>query len=254
MPTYRMPTYRRNFIDPVIFRLDFPVAIESLLAGERPTEFQRAILGAFPVPEDSPRLQQMLEMTPAGVRQVQHREWTRFQFYDADRGSAVTLEPSFLAIEEKNYRGFQRFRGLLELVVNQLFQVWPQTAVNRIGLRYVNKIEPEDGDPLDWGMYINEALIAALQLLGDPDSLSRLVITAEFRGEDYRARVRAGLPNPDFPGLIRRKQFLLDIDVYQQQAIDESDIMGMVDAFHDIATRHFESSITDGLREYLDRE
>jgi len=249
-----MPTYRRNFIDPVVFRLDFPIEIESLLAGERPTEFQRAILGMFPVPEESPRLQQMLEMSPAGVSQVQHREWTRYQFYDADRGSVVALEPSFLAIEQKNYRGFQWFRGLVEGVVNQLFEAWPQIAVNRIGLRYVNKIEPEDGDPLDWAMYINEALIAALQFLGDPDSLSRLVITAEFRGENYRARVHAGIPNTDFPGLIRRKQFILDIDVYQQQAIDQSDIMGMVDVFHDIATQHFESSITDGLREYLDRE
>lgn len=249
-----MPTYRRNFIAPVIFRLDFVVAIESVLGRERPSRFHRAILTGFPVPEEFPMLEQTVEMSPSGVSGVQRREWRRYQYSDADKVSMVILEPSFVAIEQKNYSGFQQFRALVELVVNQLFQVWPQTAANRIGLRYVNKIEPEDGNPLDWATYINQDLIAALRLLGDPARLSRLVTVAEFRGEDYRARVRAGIPNPDFPGLIRRKQFLLDIDVYQQQEVDQTDIMDILDAFHDIATEHFESSITDGLREYLDRE
>lgn len=249
-----MPTYRRNFIDPVIFRLDFPVAIESLLARQRPSEFQRAILTAFPVPEEFPTVEQLVEISPEGVRQVRSREWIRYQFSDADRTSVVSLEPSFVAVQQKSYTGFQQFRALIESVVNELFRVWPETAVNRIGLRYVNKIEPENGDPLDWATYINEYLVAVLRLLGDRDTLSRLVTTAEFRGEDYRARIRAGIANPDFPGLIRRKQYLLDIDVYQRQAIDQPDIMATVDTFHDVATRHFETSITNGLREYLNTE
>ena len=62
------------------------------------------------------------------------------------------------------------------------------------------------------------------------------------------------MPNSDFPGLVRQRNFLIDIDVYIQEALEPDEIRRHLQRFRDIVIQYFVKAITRKLRDYLDRD
>ena len=91
-------------------------------------------------------------------------------------------------------------------------------------------------------------MLGLLQRFNDREHVNRLFNTVESRYDDLGVRFNFGLPNPDFPALIRRRVFVLDIDAYVQGAQDRNDIVANMDRAHDRIQQLFEESITDELR------
>jgi uncharacterized protein (TIGR04255 family) len=247
-------TYKRNFIKSVIFRLDFPIPVLSLAEGKRPTEFQRAVLKSFPLREEKKTVLQQVELTPDSV--ASHRSEAKlFSFFDPDRTTQIGLAPTFMWVEQTAYRGFEQFEALTSIGIDGLFRTWPDTAVNRLGLRYINGIdEPREASPTDWNEFIQPKLLEALSVFPGSENLARFLVQAEVRGDDYRLRLVTGMPNPDFPGLVRQRNFLIDIDVYIQEALDQGEIKEKLQKFHGIVIQYFEKAITQKFRVYLDRD
>jgi uncharacterized protein (TIGR04255 family) len=246
--------YKRHFIKSVIFRIDFPIPIPSLDALERPNDFQRAVLNSFPILEETKMFKQETKMSPEGMVNNQ-KESRLYNFYNSDRTCHIGLESSFLFIEHTRYAGYDDFISLEELVFNSLFTSWPDTPVNRLGLRYLNEINlPNPTDILNWSQYINPNLLSALGLFGGSDKLTRYIVHSEFRSNDHFARIVTGIPNPDYPGLIRQRKFVIDIDLYTNEAVDKQEIRPKLDIYHDAVISYFENSITQPLRDYMDAE
>lgn len=243
--------YKRHFIKNVIFRIDFPIAIQSLEACERPVEFQRAVLGEFPILEEQNTVKQEVQLSADGVRSTQ-KEARLYTFHNSNRTCKIGLEYSFLFLEDTDYQGFDAFSRLVDLAVNSLYTIWPNIPVNRLGLRYLNEISiPGINAVTEWERFINSGLLAAINLYGS-EKLSRYIVQTEFKGEDYSARILTGIPNPDYPGLIRQQQFIVDLDLYTNEAIERQDIRLRIDRYHEAIINYFENSITQSLREYMD--
>ena len=246
--------YRRHYIKAVVFRIDFPIPIPSIDNSERPAEFQRRVLEVFPIQEETKTYKQMAQFSPAGV-QGQSKESILYTFYNSDHTCKIGLDSNFMFIEHTGYQGFENFSNLVTLATNSIFEIWPATVVNRLGLRYVNEITiPSGRDVLDWSGYINGQLLSAIGLYANADNMSRFLVQTEMRSADYFARILAGILNPDYPGIIRKGLFNIDIDIYTNEAVDKQDIRQKVETYHDAVINIFESSITQGLRDFMDAE
>lgn len=246
-------TYKRNFIKSVIFRLDFPIPIPSLAEGTPPAHFQRAVLKSFPLSEEKKTILQQVKLTPDDVTHLR-TEAKQYGFFDPDRTTQIGLAPTFLWVEQTVYKGFERFEALVRIAIDSLFGTWPDTTINRLGLRYINAIdEPREACAIEWSDFIQPQLLGALSVLPDSEKLARFLVQAEMRGDDHRSRLIAGMPNPDFPGLVRQRNFLIDIDVYIQEALEQDEIEQTLEKFHDIVIQYFERAITQKFRDYLDR-
>jgi uncharacterized protein (TIGR04255 family) len=66
--------------------------------------------------------------------------------------------------------------------------------------------------------------------------------------DDIDIRVQAGMPNPDYPAVMKRPQFVLDLDAYVSLAHDLPQSGGYMDQAHEHIQALFERSITDRLR------
>ena len=58
--------------------------------------------------------------------------------------------------------------------------------------------------------------------------------------------------NPDYPAQIKKKIFILDMDVYFNGILNKSDILDHFPKFHSSIQDLFEDSITDAYRRILD--
>jgi uncharacterized protein (TIGR04255 family) len=70
-------------------------------------------------------------------------------------------------------------------------------------------------------------------------------------GPDIDLRFQFRMPNQDYPAVMRRPQFVLDIDAYTQVAHPLQDSMNYMGSTHEHIQRLFEQSIADNLREVM---
>jgi uncharacterized protein (TIGR04255 family) len=84
-----------------------------------------------------------------------------------------------------------------------------------------------------------------------PRQLTRLIQVAELKYDDLDMRFQFGMPNPDYPAMMKRPQFVLDLDAYVQTAHDLGDSLQYMEQAHGLIQGLFERSITDQLRERM---
>jgi uncharacterized protein (TIGR04255 family) len=244
--------YKSHFIKSVVFRIDFPIPIPSLEALEKPIEFQRAVLGTFPIMEETKVVKGEVQFTPQGVNTKQKDKFL-FNFKNPEKTCTLGLTSEFLFIEHTKYDGYENFIRLVELATNSLFRLWPTTPINRLGLRYQNEINiPNPQNRLDWSQFISPRLLSAQGLFGGTDKLTRYIVHSEVKTDDYFGRIVTGIPNPDYPGTIQQRQFVIDIDIYLSEAIDQQEIKPKLDLFHDAIIGYFETAIEQPLRDHMD--
>src|SRR5262249_24844352 len=88
-------------------------------------------------------------------------------------------------------------------------------------------------------------------LLLQPNNLTRSLRLAEFKYDDLDLRFTSGMPNPDYPAVMKRPMFVLDLDAYVQTAHDISESLKYMDKAHELIQDFFEKSIKNALRERM---
>jgi uncharacterized protein (TIGR04255 family) len=137
-------------------------------------------------------------------------------------------------------------------VVDAVGKAFPDVKASRFGLRYINIIEISDlADPTSWGDYIAPQLLGTMPFFTQPRLLTRLIQVTELKHEDIDLRFQFGMPNSDYPAIMKRPQFVLDIDAYVQTAHDLGDSLQYMEQAHGLIQNLFERSITDRLRERM---
>lgn len=245
-----MPETPAHYIRRAVFRLDFPVGIPELHSESRPIAFQKALLGRFPIMEEQPQSGFELQLGPASAEPVKLKK-TTYHFRSADGACRASLDADFLSVHTTQFTAFEEFRPLVEMVVNGLSVAYPDTAINRVGLRYINVIPPEvaqEGSGLN--DLVEDDLLTPLARYAD-DHLSRVVTTAELLDGAKRTRIVTGYANPDYPGLLLRREFLIDIDVYTQQSVTSDGILSLLDDFQETAKTAFLRSVKGRLSELV---
>lgn len=247
-----MANYKNNYLDQVIFRIDFTREIDH--SQKSTTSFYTGIKDIFPHKEDIKNtiLEASFSQEKGGRKISQaERDVINYRFTDESKNIILGLDPTTLFIEVKLYTNFDDLSSKIDLVLDNLKRCYGNLIIKRTGLRYINTIVLNQGDPLGWANLINDNLISMLNFPADKSELSRSMGLIELNKDSHYVRFQFGLPNREFPNPISRREFILDYDCYNDDEIEISDVSDNVLLFHDNILSLYEESISDGLREIM---
>ena len=172
-------------------------------------------------------------------------------FHGKEREKSLIIEPSAVIQTARKYGTYEVFIEEITDVLAAFFANYKDLSASRVGLRYVNIIEPEDEDPLAWIAYINEGILGIIDFHEEKHCVTRAFHILEYNFDGQAIRYQFGIANPDFPAAIKRKQFVLDIDSYFNGAFERQEIMGTPLKSHEKIQELFEKSITDTTRSLM---
>ncbi len=241
--------YRKNFLSEVIARIDFASPIHRI-AKDLPSRISTAALKAFPIQEPRKAIAQHLQISQQNVT-TENVELTEWHFFGKEREKQLVLVNESLFVTYTRYENYSSFRDDFLNILEVFFKDFPECVPNRLGLRYINKISIQNGDPFSWEEYINASLLSILNFSTNKTQISRAFSNLEFNHGDFNVRFQFGMHNPDFPAIIRQRHFILDYDAYHQGLQNPQDIGHNLDRYHEQIQLLFENSIKDSFRERL---
>jgi uncharacterized protein (TIGR04255 family) len=238
--------YESPFLKEVIVRIDFASPVEAL-SGNIPSKIGNEALSRFPISEPRKMLTQELQFSD---KKLSHRrqEFMEWNYHGIDREKRLKIAPNFVLASFFRYSSYELLKDDFVSIIEKIFSAYPDLRGSRLGLRYINKLDPRDANPFEWAAYIDQRILGLFSRFTDREHITRLFNITEFKYDDIQVKFQFGAPNPDFPAVIRRPLFVLDIDAYVQGLQDFAEITGNMDRAHDRIQTLFEESITDELR------
>ena len=246
---YEDSCYNNSFLKAVILRVDFPTPVPSL-TNELPVKLANAALERFPIQEPRKTRSHELMVSPEKIQHTQS-EAIEWHFHGRQRDKTLTIGPTVLLVNRGRYSTYEELREEFDAVLKTLFSLEPEIEGSRLGLRYINQIEIGDDEPLRWSKYIDNRLLGLFDRFTDPTVLTRAMHVVEFQHGEIGLKFQFGMPNPDFPSPIRRRQFVLDFNGYVQGPQGLEELSSNIEAAHERIQDLFEQSITDDLREAM---
>lgn len=244
--------YKRTFLRQVICRIDYASPLKEMSQRLSPDVYSRAIL-TFPIAEPKPfstavfRIQVGRPSQPMPPAQ----KGTNWIFHGERREKSIAFAPDHLDITYREYQDFEQLQADCIEVLQTLGSAYPILQAKRVGLRYVNNVQLNDPEPLNWSGLIAAPFLAGFGIVPDKENLARVFNTVVVMRDDIQLICQYGIHNPDFPARIRKKQFILDFDAGRSGPTDWSDIPALLNRQHEMAQTLFESSITDALRSQM---
>lgn len=228
-----------NFLKQVILRLDFAGEINR--SQQVLDEIKRAVSDVLP--EFETRDIVSVEMTVDQTQKTtKEKRFKSFFLRNNATNNSLILEPNAIIFDLKKYNNYEEFKGLVHKVIPNLGEQSPSIKVSRMGLRYINQIIIDEGNPFDWTELIKKPLICSLDFIEDRDELSRSVGLIEITKSDYYIKFQYGWFNSEFPNPIAKKEFLLDYDCYSKNETDISSIFSQIGILHEEIKELFKRS------------
>lgn len=246
--------YSKNPISEVIFKLNFSSLIN---VEENIDEFHEKIKEKFPFSdiESEPKFSINIKNQEGEIK-TSFNPIIWYFFIDEDQNnSPVILEITkdyvlldFNTSIEK-YSGFDDLKEYIILLIDAI-SVFNIQETNSLGLRYINTIKCNEGNPIKWEGLINNNLLFD-SLLDKYDSPSRLMSQFIFEKNNFNINFNFGIFNREFPNPIARKEFILDFDCICQDEISIYNIQNVINEMHDTILELFEENITDKYAKYI---
>ncbi len=212
--------YPRNLIKTAVCELRFPTLLE--IEEKPPRVFQQKIRKLYPFYE--PQIFASLGNDDASDREH------RYLFRSKDQKWTISLKSSAIAIETKKYVDFQDFFSRLTQILESAKDLIDSDFFTRVGLRYINEIQIEDGDLNGW---VRDDLVLPLVngVLGEASTLTS-VTQGYIEGGQYTFRQAFNNKNVDtskekFPA------YVLDTDYFQEN-VEFKDVSTLVQRFNEI--------------------
>ncbi len=254
---YEEVCYKRNYLNQVVVKVDFLVPVEGL-ATTVPAKLANRLTQRFPIMEPGLKAFNVkVELNREGPpKSTQEDRGLLFNFFSTERNKYLSLTDSFMTIVQNKYETYEKFSEDFVEVYQAVKEFCPDVMTSRFGLRFINIFEMgEPVKPLCWEEYINPGLIATARMFNQEmytGHVARLFHIAELKYDDIGLRFQFGEPNPDFPAIMKKAQFVLDMDAYTQGAHRPEDSFQYMEKAHTRIQGIFENSITDKLREMMD--
>jgi len=194
------------------------------------------------------RMVQEVELTqgPQGLQQ-QIRTSERILLFTEDKKMLVQLGPRLLVVNAlKPYPAWQNFKPKIEAAWKGLQTVLDVRALQRISLRYINRVE------IPAQKVVLEEYFEFYPFVGKrlPQNLVTFIAGVEFPYADGRDRCLVQLtPAPNSPE--GKSVFMLNIEYFlaQPRSVKVTDALDWVDEAHSQVEKVFEGCITDRLRD-----
>ncbi len=240
---YEEICYNVNYVDEVICRLDFASPIIELRKS-MPKSIFDVMKKYYPIAEPQDVIGTELNINPVSgptVNQIATKQWV---FLSRDRMNKCTVEPESVIFSIRNYNIFEDLRVAIIDILRIIMVSFPENQGKRLGLRYVNNI-PIEGH-YDW---IEDKFFTALSAHKD-EKTTKLLTTFEYAilEKDLNVRLVYGYNNPDYPAIMKREDFVIDIDSYTTGIIYQEDVCQYIDDMHYEDQNCFETMITDVFR------
>lgn len=178
---------------------------------------------AFPVFEPSTQTIMTFTITPNGPVPTQESQ-QGWLLATSDRSTAVTLLPSLVVVQTRDYQRYSTsLGGLLARVLELFTAATGVSRIQRLGLRYVNRLtDPAATTPQFWREHIRDPFAGPLR-----SPLATLVTGVHQQVQlkldaTAGARVQSGVFAEQQPGVApteQRYSYLVDLDVFREQAL-----------------------------------
>lgn len=238
--------YQDNPLKEVIARIDYLNPLLELKNGIS-TILSEVVKKEFPVAESQEIISREFQITPLNVQQKEVKE-TEWLFHNKTRDKRLSLSPNSMYVVHNKYSTFEAFSDDFKSINSAIFNSNKDTLVRRFGVRYVNHISVNEGNPLDWTEYLNEKLTTIFEIPKSKDLISRAFQNLELNFGDFNLRFQFGMHNPDYPATIKQKLFILDYDCYTTGIIGRLEIEDYLPKFHNAIQLLFEDCIKEEYR------
>jgi uncharacterized protein (TIGR04255 family) len=247
---YEEVCYEKPYLREVVARIDFVSPVEGM-AKALPARLANVISEHFQISEPIDAVSQEFEINNEGVRQQKRTLFKQWNFFGKEREKQLSVSAPFMFVTFARYMNFEAMKEDWNAVVQAVAKAFPDARAGRFGLRYINSIEIEDQAPTAWDDLIAPGLLAALQFFNRSEHLTRLIQVVGLKYGNLDVQVQFGMPNPDFPAVMKRAAFVLDFDGYVQTAHELAESLQHMEDAHARIQDLFEKSITDRLRERM---
>lgn len=240
---YEDISYKRNYVKEVVCRLDFASPILSL-RNSMPKEIYEIVKKYYPIAEPIDVIGTELNINPINgpvINQVATKQW---QFLSRDRKNKCSIESSAVIFSITNYNIFEEARNSFVDILKIVMNTFGDNQGKRLGLRYIN-VFPLKGNETWIESKFYDAISAH-----KVETTMKLLTSIEYAviEKDLFVILKYGYNNPDYPAIMKKEDFLIDIDSYSSGIIYEDDLDKLVDDMHDEVQKCFESMITDTFR------
>jgi len=239
--------YKTNPITKVILKIQFP-QILSLSPEKPPDKFQNVIMDKFPYVKERRGEDFSFKLTPTAPV-ISRKPKLAWEFQSKDQTKQIFVNEKSITFELSKYTHFDDFFKMVQNIFEEFTKIY-NIGVFKIGLRYINEIEVDEGDRLDWEGYIQSSLTHVTGVFLDPsDQIARSMHTLELNEEDYTFRFVFGMFNSEYPNPITKKEFVLDYDCITKEDLERNEVYPTIERFHKIIYKWFEKSIDQKLRD-----
>ncbi len=243
---YQDVCYNTNYITEVVCRLDFASPIIEF-KNSMPKEIYGVIRRFYPIAEPQDIIGTELSINPVSgpvINQVTTKQWV---FLSRDRKNKCTVESNSVIFSTSAYTVFEDTRSAFISILEAIMEHKPDNQGKRLGLRYINTI-PLKGH----NGWIDSKFFTAVSAHKD-EKTTKLVTTLEYAviEKDLNVRLVYGYNNPDYPAILKREDFVIDIDAFSMGIIYHDDLGQLIDDMHIEVQRCFETMITDDFRTAL---
>lgn len=149
----------------------------------------------------------------------------------------------------EEYKGFEDLKHHIKLLIDAA-QVFNIKHIDSIGLRYINKIKCNKGNPKQWKGIISDRILFD-DLLDFYNSPSRVFTEFTFKKNDFFIKFNFGIFNTEFPNAIARKEFILDFDCIYNDEINIINIFDIINEMHETISELFKENTSDSYRNHI---
>jgi uncharacterized protein (TIGR04255 family) len=239
--------YTKPFLNEVVVRIDF---VEPIAAFEKsiPAKALKKIGSHFPIAEPRESIAQQIQFSLDGEVNRKETRGKQWNFFGKEREKQLTIDNNAVFIKYMKYSRFEDLKEEFQDAISVIDQEAPGSVAKRFGLRYINKYDFEELKLSNVGTYFSESLLGTMPFSEYVRNLTRNFHIVELKFDDINVRFQFGFPNTDFPAIIKRPSFIIDIDAYAQTIHAISDSIQYIEASHEHIQKLFEESITAQLR------
>lgn len=256
-PDSERVVFTRNPLQVVISQVQFPAILT--VATETPSLFQEQLRADFPVYESTTTLGFPAELSGLLKQGVNLPTAVSHVFRSADGKRVITLTPTSVAFEDKDYRGWADYRANLFRAYNCVRQIYNSAEPTRVGLRYVDVIQKSKLPLLrpnaGWNDLIREELLGLSSSPSLAPLLQEMMSAAVIRlGEPGGSVVRVQYGVRVLPQLIESDEsvFVIDADIFSQAQSELQNVTEFFDGANRVAGRLFRWAITEELHAALE--
>lgn len=242
--------YKTNFLQNVIFRIDFfkdKLSIDDFDIKKIKSRF--SIFEPKTVKEKAFLLKNDKGKEPS-ISEASAIETKQYIFKKEDSSATLVITNQNLVFNYTEYKNFAELKNDVATILNAFFQNSSE-IISRIGLRYINYFEPKAIGSISWESFINQKYIISNDF--EAKELQSMSVWVGKKETDL-IKVQYGKHNPNLPNESLKDNFVIDIDVYTTQIADDLKLENILSDWNQLAKDVFEKIITEEMRKILNGE